>query len=82
MARVYTEGAEMQDILFFDGVNATTPPTVSTTVYASGGASYRFGYSGSYASKNNSALAEAISGRGCTTRKAITPVCAMLPLEI
>jgi hypothetical protein len=49
----------MQDILFFDGVNATTPPTVSTTVYASGGASYRFGYSGSYANKNNVALAEA-----------------------
>jgi hypothetical protein len=56
MTRIFTDGAEMRDVLFFNAVTGGT--SVNTTVYASGSASYNFGYSAQTGTKTISALSE------------------------
>jgi hypothetical protein len=51
MTRLFTDGAEMKDLLFFSGFG-TFSPSVSSATYASGVASYEFSYSAEAAYKN------------------------------
>jgi hypothetical protein len=57
MTRVFTDGAEMKDLLFFSGFG-TFSPTVETTVYASGSAAYKFAYSAQAAYKTITGISE------------------------